>query len=323
MPPDRERLLLRSAAFARVRRYFESRGFVEVDTPLLVSRVPPEAAIEPFRVTLRTARGSRQRYLPTSPEGALKPLLALLGRDVFEIGHAFRDGEEEGPRHRAHFRLLEWYRLNAGYEALIADTAGLLADLQAFFREQREAPVAPPAALLASDYERVTVPETFERHLDHPIAGAADLAALLPLAHRLGHDNVTSWPEAFHTLVALYVEPHLGRERPTFLTDYPAGIAAQARVHDDRPWLAQQFEIYVEGVELANCYAEITDPQLQRARFLEEARRAGRAEAPDERLLETLGRLPARVAGGSVGLERLLMLWTGAATLDEVRPPAP
>lgn len=322
--PAARMLELRAAYLERIRAFFRSRGFVELDTPLLERSVPTEAHIAPFPVTLHRTGGPEQRFLPTSPEGALKRQLALLQRDAFELGHAFRDGEEEGGRHRAHFRMLEWYRLDGGgLEPIRRDLAALLADLAAFFAAA--APdVAPPASLAAPDPEVVSVPDALARHLGHPTRGPADLEALLPLALERGHRGVRTWQEAFLTLVAVDVEPSLGRGRPTFLVDYPAGIAAQALPHPDRPWLAQQLELFVDGVELANCYAEITDPALQTERFAAESARAaaeGRtAPAPDPAFLSALAQLPPGTAGGSLGVERLLMLWLGAETLDEVRP---
>jgi lysyl-tRNA synthetase class 2 len=322
LPPDRL-LLLRSAYFEQVRAFFRARGFVELDTPLLERSVPTEAHITPFPVTLHRAGGAERRFLPTSPEGALKRQLGLLRRDAFELGHAFRDGEEEGARHRAHFRLLEWYRPGADLARVQRDTAELLAALCAFLAAALP-DHAPPPALLGAPPEVLSVPDAFARHLGHPLTGPADLAALLPLAHARGHAWVRTWQEAYLTLVAVDVEPHLGRGRPTFLVDYPAGIAAQARPRADRPWLAQQFELFVAGVELANCYAEVTDPVLQAERFAAEAARAaaeGRtAPAPDPALLAALARLPAETAGGCLGVERLLALWLKAESLDDVRP---
>jgi elongation factor P--(R)-beta-lysine ligase len=318
------RLELRSGFLGRIRDFFRGRGFVELDTPLLERSVPTEAHIAPFTIELHRAAGAgERRFLPTSPEGALKRQLGLLGRDAFELGHAFRDGEEEGGRHRAHFRMLEWYRLGATLAAVQDDLAALLADLADWFRAA--APdQAPPAALAHPEPEVVTVPEAFARHLGHPVTGPADLDALVPLARARGHLGIRTWPEAFHVLAAIDVEPHLGRGRPTFLSEYPAGISAMARPLPDRPWLAEQLELFVDGVELANCYAEITDPALQAERFAAEAARAaaeGRAAPPpDPALLAALRRLPERTAGGSVGVERLLMLWLGAGSLDEVRP---
>lgn len=320
----RDALLLRSAFFARVRAFFASRGFVEADTPLLVEALPLEATFEPFEVRLQRLGGAERRFLPTSPEAWLKRLVVELERDVFELGHSFRNGEEEGPRHRAHFRMLEWYRRDADYRAIQDDTEALLQDLAAFVATQDIAAVTPPRALANPAPERLSVPDAFARHLGHRIEGPADLAALLEVAHRHGHTSVSSWEEAFHVLHALHVEPHLGRERPTFLTDYPAGIATQARPHADRPWLAEQFEVYVDGIELGNSYSELTDADRQAERFTEEAARiraAGREPPPaDTGLLAALRRLPERTAGGSMGLERLLMVWVGARSLDDVRP---
>lgn len=321
-PVDQARAIeLRAACFTRIRDFFGSRGFLEVDTPLLVATLPTEAFVEPFEVELRRGGRVERRYLPPSPEAALKRTMALLERDVFEIGHAFRNGEEEGPLHRAHFRMLEWYRRNADYEQLMEDTTALLEELAALFAEEG---VAGPPALRAPRPRRLPIPDAFAEYLDHPIRGPEDLGALVPLAAQRGHGRVDDWEEAFHALVAVDVQPHLGHEEPVYLCDYPAGVASQARPHPDRPWLAQQFEVFVNGIELGNSYSELVDAREQAARWEAEAQaitRAGRRTPPrDDGLLAALDQLPQRAAGGSLGLDRLIMVWLGAGNLDEVRP---
>ncbi len=327
-----EVIIARSLFLSRVRSFFLWGGFLEVDTPLLVPWVPSEAHITPLTVTLQRRKGAERRYLPTSPEGALKILLAEVGRDLFEIGHSFRDGEEEGPLHRSHFRLLEWYRLEAGLDEIEADLIGLLDSLRRWLTsgEEGAAPGAmrppvlgnPAPALLAQRCERLSVPEAFRRHLDYPIEGPDAIEGLPALAERCGHKGVSDWREAFHRLLAVEIQPKLGLTAPTILTHYPAGIAAQARPNPERPWLAEQLELFVAGVELANCYSELTDPDLQRRRFEQEAERAeGRSPPPpDERFLMSLRRLPARTAGGCLGLERLMMLWLGVQEIGALRP---
>jgi len=134
---------------------------------------------------------------------------------------------------------------------------------------------------------------------------------------------VSSWQDAFCVLLAMEVEPHLGRQRPTLLSDYPVGLAMQARPKHDEPWLAEQFEVWVQGVELGNSYSEITDPQLQRRRFEAEAARLralGRpAPEPDPAYYRALAALPDRCAGGSVGVDRTLMCFLHADDIGQVR----
>ena len=311
-------LRLRSATLQHIRAFFLDRGFLEVDTPLLLDAVPAEAASRPFPVLLHRGTRPHPRFLPPSPETGLKRLLPRLAQDLFEIGHAFRDEEEEGRQHRAHFRLLEWYRPGRTWQAVLDDAGELMAALGAFFADQ-----ALPSPLPSWEMERVTVSEAFARVFSFPLDEPAALDELPALARRRGHGDCDGWEEAFHLLMGLEVQPTLGRERPTALTHYPAGVAVQARPVPERPWFAEQFELYVSGVELMNCYTELTDPALLRERFAAESAeaRAKGFELPwSEALVQTLTSLPEPTAGGCLGIDRLLMLALGVSDIDEVRP---
>ncbi|MFH1466830.1 MAG: amino acid--tRNA ligase-related protein [Pseudomonadota bacterium] len=316
-------LRLRALALHTMRRFFRERGFVEVDAPLLLPGAPVESFVEVFSVTLRRVGGTEPRYLPPSPEAALKRALAVLQADCFECGHAFRDGEEEGSQHRAHFRMLEWYRVNAGYEAIMDDTVALFRALAVAFAGQTIAALEPPPVDFAAPWERLTVPEALARYAGVILRGPQDLHLLLEAVRDRHLGEVQSWQDAFCVLLSMEVEPHLGRGRPTLLCDYPTGLAMQARPKDAEPWLAEQFEVWVEGVELGNSYSEVTDAQLQRRRFTEEAARLralGRTPpTPDPAYLDALARLPERCAGGSVGVDRTLMMFLHAGDIGQVR----
>jgi len=323
MPALPDALRLRALCLHTMRRYFRERGFVEVDAPLLLPGAPVESFVEVFPVTLHRQGATETRYLPPSPEAALKRALAVLQADCFEVGHAFRDGEEEGVRHRAHFRMLEWYRVNADYRDIMEDTIGLFRALAGAFAGQAIVALPPAPVDFAGPWERLTVPAALARYAGVEIRGPADLPRLVEAVNDRGLGRVEGWRDAFSVLLAVLVEPHLGRGRPTLLCDYPAGLAMQARPRDDEPWLAEQFEVWVEGVELGNSYSEVTDADLQRRRFAAEAdrlRAAGRSPpVPDPAYLSALARLPARCAGGSVGVDRTLMAFLHAADIAEVR----
>lgn len=317
--PRRDVLVLRSLALQVIRGFFIQRGFVEVDVPLLHAGVPLEATISPFEVCLTTRRGSRRRFLPTSPESGLKRALAEVKRDCFDLGWAFRDGEDEGDWHRACFRMLEWYRLGASWRTLLDDVRALFQAVAGVLQAQREVPVPALPADVFGPWDEITVPEALERHAGVRLAGPQDLPGLVEVVRERQLGTAETWQDALSLLLALEVHPHLGWDRPTFLTAYPTGIAAQARAMDTTPWLAEQFEVFLQGVELANCYGEVTDPDEQRRRFDEEARRAGPRPPVDPAYTAALGRLPARVAGGSVGVDRVLMLLLGVPTIGGVR----
>ncbi len=315
-------LLARSAALRAIRGFFQDRDFVEVDGSLLLPGVPPESFVDVFEVPVRKSDGGREvQYLPPSPEGALKRALALLNVDVFEIGHAFRDGENEGLRHRAHFRMVEWYRLNAPLTAVMEDTEALLKAIAAAVSTAPDVPDVPVD--LAGPFERLTVTDAFHRYANVRLENQGDLHGLPQIVRDRGLADVDTWEDAFNILLTTAIEPHLGVGRPTFLTDYPAGLAPQARHRDDAPWIAEQFELWVCGEELGNSYSEVTDPVEQTRRFDHEAKRftARGVSAPrvDPRYLDALSMLPDRVAGGSLGLDRTLMMLLGIADISGVR----
>jgi lysyl-tRNA synthetase class 2 len=316
-------LRLRALVLRTMRRFFHERGFIEVDAPLLLAGAPVESFVEVFALTLNTQQGPRTRYLPPSPEAALKRALAVLQADCFELGHAFRDGEEEGHQHRAHFVMPEWYRIDSDYRAIMDDTIALFRAIAGALAQQGIHPLPPPPVDFMGPWEVLTVPEALSRYAGVHLRGEADLPKLLEAVRARGLGSVDSWQDAFCVLLAMEVEPHLGAERPTLLTDYPAGLAMQARPKADAPWLAEQFEVWVKGVELGNSYSEITDAALQRQRFADEAARlraTGRTPPePDPAYFSALERLPERCAGGSIGLDRTLMCFFGAEHIDQVR----
>lgn len=322
-PPLPQALRLRALALRTLRSFFTDRGFIEVDAPLLLPGAPVESFVEVFEVTLNTQLGPRTRYLPPSPEAALKRALAVLQADCFEAGHAFRDGEEEGHQHRAHFLMPEWYRILSDYRAIMDDTIGLYRALATAFAQQEIHPLPPPPVDFLGEWEIITVPQALERWAGVVLEGEHHLPRLVQAVRDRGLGTVESWQDAFCVLLSMEVEPHLGADKPTLLIDYPAGLAMQARPKADAPWLAEQFELWVKGVELGNSYSEITDAALQRQRFADEAARlraTGRTPPePDPAYFSALERLPERCAGGSIGLDRTLMCFFGAEHIDQVR----
>ncbi len=322
-PPKPQALRLRALVLRTMRRFFDERGFVEVDAPLLLPGAPVESFVEVFPVTLHRQDGRETRYLPPSPEAALKRALAVLQADCYELGHAFRDGEEEGYQHRAHFIMPEWYRIHADYRAIMDDTVALYRAIAAALATQDIHPLPPAPVDFQGDWEILTVPEALERYAGVRLEGAHHLPRLVQAVRDRGLGTVETWQDAFCVLLAMEVEPHLGEDRPTLLCDYPAGLAMQARPKPEAPWLAEQFEVWVKGVELGNSYSEITDAAFQRQRFAEEAARLramGRnPPEPDPAYFAALERLPERCAGGSIGLDRTLMCFLGATDIGLVR----
>jgi len=321
--PDRKQLsaaATRQTMYAALRRFLAASGFTEVETPLLVPAPGMEPHITACEVAFRpeTDVGSpRTLYLHTSPEYAMKRLLADGMGPIFQICKVFRNGEVS-PAHNPEFTLLELYRPHADYARIMEDLEGALAEA--------EAACGGAGPFSRRPYERLTVRDALVRHAGVDLRACPDARALARAAEGAGvrlpaGAGELAFDDVFFHLFLQKVEPALGRDRPVFLTEYPASMAALARLKPSDPAVAERFELYVRGAELANGYSELTDAPEQRRRLEEERalrRRLGRPAYPlDERFLEAVGRMPPS-GGVAVGLDRVLMLIAGAASIDEV-----
>ena len=289
---DRNGLHKRAAFFQAIRLFFQEQGFLEVDTPIRQPLVIPEQHIIPIP--------SGTHFLQSSPELYMKRLLAAGCDKIFQICHCFRHGER-GRLHLEEFVMLEWYRLDANYKDLMTDCEHLFGFLTAELSDSHF-PVR-----LDLDWEGLTVKEAFSSY--------CSISAKEALAQG-----------DFDQLLVEQVEPRLGRVTPTFLYDYPLELASLARQKAGQPEVAERFELYVAGIELANGFSELTDAELQRKRFEEEYvkmedERSRQRKMP-ERFLEGLGQIE-QAAGIAMGLDRLFMLLLGKEQLAEAVPFAP
>lgn len=299
----------RAAALAHTREFFAARGVLEVDTPLLVNTPVSDPHIHSAVVRL-AAPGARapRLYLHTSPEYAMKRLLAAGSGDIYQVCHVVRAGEH-GRLHNPEFTLIEWYRIGFSLGALMDEVEELVRAL-----------LGPAGS--ARRRERLSYRDAFLRELDlDPLSATTEelSRAAVPLgfvgapAHR---------DELLELLMGARVGPRLGRDALTFVHSYPASQAALARLDPDDSRLARRFELYCEGLELANGFHELAAAPEQRARFehdrAERRRRALPAVAPDERLLAALASGLPDCAGVALGFDRTLMLATGATAIDGV-----
>jgi len=327
----RPRLTARARTIAAVRRWFEGQGFLEVEPAALQASPGNEAHLHGFSTAMIGSDGRpRTAYLHTSPEFAMKKLLAAGESRIFALARVFRN-RERGVLHAPEFTMLEWYRVGAPLEALMEDCAALLAlaaregGAERFaFRGRVADPFATP--------ERVTVREAFLRHagidlytsLPREGQGEPDRDRLAAEARVIGLRVAAddSWSDVFSRILTEKIEPRLGVDRPTLLTEYPAGEAALARVCAHDPRVAERFELYVCGVELANAFGELTDALEQRRRFLEEMvvkqRVYGEAYPLDEDFLAALADMP-EASGAALGFDRLVMLACGAERIEDVQ----
>ncbi|GGL48776.1 EF-P lysine aminoacylase EpmA [Caulobacter rhizosphaerae] len=321
-------LLARNRIKAAFRAWFEARDFLEVETAALQVSPGNEAHLHAFETAALTLSGhSAPLYLHTSPEFSCKKLLAAGERRIFDFGKVWRN-RERGVLHHPEFTMLEWYRVGQPYQALMDDCAALLAlaaetagTLEFRFRGQACDPFAAP--------ERLTVAEAFERHAGVDLlasigaGGETDRAALAASARAAGirvADDDT-WADVFSRVIVEKVEPKLGVGRATILCEYPAAEAALARPKPGDPRVAERFELYACGVELANAFGELTDAGEQRRRFEaemdEKAQVYGERYPLDEDFLAALAIMP-EASGAALGFDRLVMLAAGASRVDQV-----
>src|SRR5229473_290060 len=281
---------------------------------------------------LRRADGSRAtRYLRTSPEFAAKKLLAAGEPRIFEFARVFRD-RERGDLHLPEFTMLEWYRANSGYDAVMADSVVIIAHAaqatgigQFSFRGRIADPFAEPELLtVAGAFERYAGIDLFATTAD----GNGDRARLAAAARgRVRITDDDTWSDIFSKVLVEHVEPNLGQGRLTILFEYPAPEAALARAKPSDPRVAERFEVYACGVELANGFGELTDAGEQRQRFTlamdEKQRRYGERYRLDEDFLDAVAHMP-EASGVALGFDRLVMLASDAIRIDQVvwTPPA-
>lgn len=290
----RARLMERARIIQMIRAFFIDHGYLEIETPHRVPGNAPEGYIEPVP--------SGSWFLHTSPELSMKRLLSAGYPRLFQICRCWRSAER-GRRHLPEFTMLEWYRAQADYADLMCECEALLAKLAPSGRLRLQGKTID----IRGPWERLNVSDAFARY-----------TATTP-QQALAENR-------FDEIIAFEIEPRLGCDKPVFLTDYPAELAALARKKPDDPQVAERFELYIAGLELANAFSELTDPIEQRQRFAHEEelrRHAGQPPYPSpEKFLDELTHMPPS-AGIALGIDRLIMLLTDTECIDDVVAFAP
>jgi lysyl-tRNA synthetase class 2 len=325
-------LAARSAVTRAIRAWFDEQGFTEVETAILQVSPGNETHLHAPRTELVGADGVHAtRYLRTSPEFACKKLLAAGEAKIFEFARVFRD-RERGQLHLPEFTMLEWYRARATYDAVMADSIVIIAHAaQATgighfsFRGRTADPFAEPELLtVATAFERFAGVDLLATVVDGQ-GGRESLAAAVGQRVRIAEDD--TWSDIFSKVLVEHIEPNLGLGRLTLLFEYPVPEAALARAKPSDPRVAERFEIYACGVELANGFGELTDAGEQRRRFTqamdEKKRRYGESYPLDEDFLAAVASMP-EASGVALGFDRLVMLASGATVIDQVvwTPPS-
>ena len=310
---DWPRLRLRAQLLERLRAFFRARGFLEVETPILSHDVVVDRHLDPFATILnadpRRPEAGERLYLQTSPEFAMKRLLAAGGAAIYQITRAFRNGGERGRLHNPEFTIVEWYRVGDG-----------LADGMRFLSELGE------ALLSRGPAELVSYRDAFERHVAvEPHTASVEALVDAATRHKIAVPDALSHDRdgLLNLLLVELVEPHLGRGQPTILYDYPATQAALARVRDANSMpVAERFELYVDGIELANGYHELLEAAVLRERnACANQQRLADGKPPLEECSRLLAAMDAGLppcTGVALGFDRAVMIAAGASGIDEV-----
>jgi lysyl-tRNA synthetase class 2 len=306
----------RAALTSATREFFVGRGYMEVETPYAVPVPGEEVHLRAFATHREYPDGTVEPlWLHTSPEFAMKRLLAGGSGPIFQFARVWRNGEGSA-LHAAEFTMLEWYRPGADMASLIEETSELLRSML-----PAEVSVRGVTTSLART-ECLTMAEAFDRYVGADVLGTeGDAVALAAQADARLRDGET-WEDLFFRLLLERIEPHLGRSCPTFLTHWPAAQAALARRYPGDPRVAERFELFVCGIELANAFVELTDPVEQRERFVTDRARRHALYGPDwdidEDFLAALAEGMPASAGIAMGFDRLAMIASGADRIGQV-----
>lgn len=322
-------LLVRAKVLAAIRGYFAGEGVVEVDTPALQICPGMEPHIATFATDYVTPQGETHRlHLCTSPEFTCKKLLVAGMEKIYQLAHVFRNGESSH-RHSPEFMQLEWYRVGAGYDALITDCEALLRAALAV-NGKTTCTYQGISCDVSLPGERLSVSEAFARYTGIDLLAMMDDAenpspgALRAAARQLGLHVAEDdrFDDIALRILGEKIEPFLGAGRPCFLYDYPLCMAALSRVSPHNPKLAERFELYVCGLELANAFVELTDATIQRRRFVADMalreERYGTTIPIDESFLAALEHGMPEAAGIALGVDRLVMLAAGTQNIHAV-----
>lgn len=328
-----QQYFIREKVLRAIRLFFEDRQFHEVETPILIAHPPAESYLDVFETTLFDRnRNAVKAYLSTSPEVPLKKLMVAGLGDCFALTKSFRNMETQSTLHNPEFTILEWYRVGVDYREIMKDCEELMIYIHTYLlRTGNNARKRSPKTLeylgatvdLSAPWERLTVSEAFGKWANIPFDDFLDPEKARNIAKIKGYTvhRENTWEELYNQIFLNEIEPHLGRGKPTILYEFPSVMGALARKKKSDPRFAERFEFYIEGLELGDCYSELTDWKEQEERFereMQEIRRTGKTSYDyDHEFIEALKAGLPDSGGIAVGVDRLIMLFANAKTIQE------
>lgn len=321
-----ERYFVRETVLRTIRAFFEDQHFHEVEAPILLAHPAAESYLDVFETTLLDRnRRPTKAYLSTSPEVAIKKLLVAGIGNCFSIQKSFRNTETGSLLHNPEFTILEWYRTSVDYREIMKDCEELLGAINKSVNKTNAPTLVYQGKKvdLRAPWERLSVAQAFAKWAHVSFDDFLDPKAARRIAEGKGYrvEPNTTWEELYNQIFLNEVEPHLGRGRPTILYEFPGSMAALARTKPGDPRFAERFEFYIEGLELGDCYSELTDAKEQEKRFnleLIELKRLGKTTYDyDHDFIDALKAGMPAASGIAVGVDRLCMLFANVADIAE------
>lgn len=316
-----ERYFIREKILTAIRKFFLDRKFHEVETPTLIGHPPAESYLEIFETTLLDRnRNPQKMYLSTSPEVPLKKLLVAGIGNCFSITKSFRNMETQSNLHNPEFTILEWYRVHADYKDIMKDCEELLLFIN---NSAKDLTYQGSRVDLSQPWERLTVAEAFHRWAKVNLDVFLQIEKAKNIASQKGYtvERNTTWEELYNQIFLNEIEPYLGRGKPTILYEFPAAMGALARKKKSDPRYAERFEFYIEGLELGDCYGELTDWKEQEERFkneVQELKRLGKTVYDyDHDFIDALKVGLPPCSGIAIGVDRLVMLFADTKNIQD------
>lgn len=318
------RYFIREQVIRTIRAFFDNQDFHEVETPILIGNPPAESYLDVFETTLLDRnRKPTKAYLSTSPEVPLKKLMVAGIGDCYALTKSFRNTEMNSDRHNPEFTILEWYRVGAAYESIMEDCEKLLLSILQVMGGNGHLVYQGQQIDLSPGWERLTVAEAFARYAKVNMEDFFQIDKARHTAQEKGYkvEQNNTWEELYNQIFLNEIEPKLGFGRPTILYEFPAAMAALAKVKKADPRWAERFEFYIAGLELGDAYGELTDPTEQEKRFqaeLSEIKRLGKtAYEYDHDFITALKSGLPECSGIAVGVDRLVMLFADTTSIAD------
>jgi lysyl-tRNA synthetase class 2 len=306
-----------------IREFFWLQGFLETDTPAAVRLASQEPYLNPVSIMVHDPHGKPEKfYLRTSPEYALKKLLAVGYEKVFEIGKCFRDFESFGGNHNPEFTMLEWYRAPGTYQEIIDDTEKLFKFVGEKLNK-KSVTYKNKEVDISGIWDKKSMKEVWQNFIGVNLDNYLELTGMQDLAKTKGYtiDSADAYEDLFYKIFLNEIEPKLGNDRPVFVYDFPSQMTSLSRLSEQDSRYAERFELYIGGLELANAFGELTDAKIQKDKLEEDVakRRAlGKETWPiDPDFISALQSGIASAGGIAMGVDRMVLLFTGAKDLNE------